>query len=197
MVYGGLVHFQADILWPRNLSDLFLSYPGQQTKSGLIHLEQRQDISLPGKAWLGIGLAVLTLTTWHSVTLMQDIPAVVSACWGWLYITVLGLLFCPLNTDQSAKNNRGFEKDKWLKMDKSSIDFIHTGPWLLYHTVTVRGMLDWLYCIPCHSGKKICGQQSAKVRFVMESYRIYKFITSQWQLEAVVFDNMFMENEHA
>jgi len=34
-----------------------------------------------------------------------------------------------------------------------------------YVTVTVIGMLDWLYCIPCHSGKKICGQQSAKVRF--------------------------------
>lgn len=99
---------------------------------------------------------------------MQDIPAVASACWDWLYITVPGMLSFLLNTDQSAKNNRGIEKDnKWLQMDKRSINFLYTGPWLLYRTVTLRGMLDWLLVI---LEKNM--QQAAKVTLFMESYRI-------------------------
>lgn len=100
-----------------------------------------------GKAWVGIGLAVLALTTWHSLTLMQDIPAVATACWDWLYITVLGLLSVLLNTDHSAKNKGGTEKDnKWLRIDKRSIVSLHTGPWLLYCTETVKGRSDLLSC---------------------------------------------------
>lgn len=91
---------------------------------------------------------------------MQDIAAVASACWDWLYITVLGLLSFLLNTDHSTKNNRGSEKDnKWLQMDKRSIVSLHTGLWLLYHTDTVRGRSDWLsYSFILPSGK-MCGQQ--------------------------------------
>lgn len=112
---------------------ILYSNPGQQPQSGLIHSGQRQEISLPGKAWVGIGLAVLTLTTWHFVTLMQDIPAVASACWDWLYITVPGLLSFLLRPDQSTNNNRGIEKDNmWLQMDKRSINYLYTGLWLLY-----------------------------------------------------------------